>query len=160
VACCTTEVVPRGFTEGRSREADYKQLLHVCSPCVVFDSEVLHRGAATGGVSLVATTLSLATTTLSRTTTTTLSLATTTLSRTTITIQPHHHHPQPHHHHHPAAPPPFLAPPSPPSSPTPTTIQTGAWGSTCTAQLCSATAWPVLHSNPNPAPTPTPTHNP
>ena len=72
-------MVPRAFSEGKASEADYARLLRVRSPCVVFDSEVLHRGAATGGVSLA---------------TAALSPAITTPSPATTTIQPHsHHHP-------------------------------------------------------------------
>ena len=119
--------MPRAFSEGKASEADYARLLRVRSPCVVFDSEVLHRGAATGGVSLATAALSPATTTPSPAITTTPSPAITT-------------------HHHPAS----LPPPS----------QTGAWGSTCTAQLCSASGWPVRHSNPTPTPTPTPPPTP
>ena len=39
------QVVPRAFSEGKSGAADYAALRRVRSPCVVFDSEVLHRPA-------------------------------------------------------------------------------------------------------------------
>ena len=84
-------MVPRAFSEGKASEADYARLLRVRSPCVVFDSEVLHRGAATGGVSLATAALSPATNTPSPATTTP-SPATTTPSPAITTIQPHSNH--------------------------------------------------------------------
>lgn len=44
---CTTQIVPRGFSNGVVGWSDYGKLLSVCSNAVVIDSEVLHRGGPT-----------------------------------------------------------------------------------------------------------------
>eukprot|EP00927_Polykrikos_kofoidii_P078721 TRINITY_DN75537_c0_g1_i1.p1 TRINITY_DN75537_c0_g1~~TRINITY_DN75537_c0_g1_i1.p1 ORF type:complete len:809 (+),score=99.11 TRINITY_DN75537_c0_g1_i1:34-2460(+) len=46
-AHCTTNVVPRGFTEGSVEAHHYEQFLEVRAPAIIFDSEMLHRGGAT-----------------------------------------------------------------------------------------------------------------
>ena len=46
-ALCSTQLVPGGFTEGQIREEHYAQLRQVRAPAALFDSEILHRGAAT-----------------------------------------------------------------------------------------------------------------
>lgn len=44
---CTTHVVPGGFTEGCADWDHYRQWTQVKAPAVIFDSEMLHRGAPT-----------------------------------------------------------------------------------------------------------------
>eukprot|EP00930_Biecheleria_cincta_P005390 TRINITY_DN106318_c0_g1_i1.p1 TRINITY_DN106318_c0_g1~~TRINITY_DN106318_c0_g1_i1.p1 ORF type:complete len:354 (-),score=47.11 TRINITY_DN106318_c0_g1_i1:173-1165(-) len=43
--CCTTQVVPGGFTDGQSWAEHYSQLICARAPCILVDNEVLHRGA-------------------------------------------------------------------------------------------------------------------
>eukprot|EP00931_Biecheleriopsis_adriatica_P088147 TRINITY_DN62524_c0_g1_i1.p1 TRINITY_DN62524_c0_g1~~TRINITY_DN62524_c0_g1_i1.p1 ORF type:complete len:347 (+),score=71.84 TRINITY_DN62524_c0_g1_i1:56-1096(+) len=44
--CCTTQIVPGGFTDGKTREEHYGQMTRARAPCILVDNEVLHRGAA------------------------------------------------------------------------------------------------------------------
>eukprot|EP00440_Ansanella_granifera_P012530 gb/GFBE01013615.1/.p1 GENE.gb/GFBE01013615.1/~~gb/GFBE01013615.1/.p1 ORF type:complete len:317 (+),score=64.99 gb/GFBE01013615.1/:1-951(+) len=44
--CCTTQVVPGGFTDGKTWGEHYQQMVRACAPCILVDNEVLHRGAA------------------------------------------------------------------------------------------------------------------
>lgn len=46
-ARCTTQIVPRGFSSGAVRAADYGRLKQVRAPAIVYDSEALHRGGPT-----------------------------------------------------------------------------------------------------------------
>lgn len=45
--CCTTEAVPAGFAEGVAEDWHYSMLTQVSTPAFIFNSEILHRGAAT-----------------------------------------------------------------------------------------------------------------
>ena len=44
---CTTQLVPNGFTWGAVRDEHYAQLRDARAPALIFDSEILHRGAQT-----------------------------------------------------------------------------------------------------------------
>jgi len=50
---CSTQVVPRGFTNGASVSADYSRLVSAKARALLLDSECLHRGAATGAAAWV-----------------------------------------------------------------------------------------------------------
>lgn len=43
---CTTQLVPGGFTDGRTDPEVYAKLESASAPCLLYDNEVLHRGAA------------------------------------------------------------------------------------------------------------------
>lgn len=45
---CSTKIVPRGFTQGTCDDDHYTAWTQVSAKCVIFDSEVLHLGAAVG----------------------------------------------------------------------------------------------------------------
>merc|ERR1719277_2884584 len=56
---CTTNVVPRGFTEGCTTWEHYERVVSVKAPAFIFDSEMLHRGAQTAKGSGFSSTLTL-----------------------------------------------------------------------------------------------------
>lgn len=53
--CCTTEIVPGGFTDGQTDWRHYEQLARASAPCLLYDNEVLHRGAANQSENWVST---------------------------------------------------------------------------------------------------------
>jgi len=53
--CCTTQLIPGGFTNGQVAAQHYVKLKDASAPCLLYDNEMLHRGAANSKDSWVST---------------------------------------------------------------------------------------------------------